>query len=179
MAYRVFGNSSNNDNAIEDDVQETFVQAIKYLFWIYILISNQTAMCLIKMIFRDLKFLQERQKRKCEKLEQVCREKEALFSSQIQDLQKQNKVHLILIILIYLPISTTTMTLYRPIKTIAATTTYHCYLSLDSSTPFSVPSSSRILSTLSFQYYLGRPLGFFGLDFHSAICPIIFSDFHT
>lgn len=44
------------------------------------------------MHFRDLKFLQERQKRKCEKLEQVCREKESLFSAQIQNLQEQNKV---------------------------------------------------------------------------------------
>lgn len=44
------------------------------------------------MHFRDLKFLQERQKRKCEKLEQVCREKESLYSSQILSLQEQNKV---------------------------------------------------------------------------------------
>lgn len=44
------------------------------------------------MNFRDLKVLQERQKKKCEKLEQVCREKEFLFSSQIQNLQAQNKV---------------------------------------------------------------------------------------
>lgn len=30
MAYRVFGNSGDNDNTIVDDVQDTFVQAIKY-----------------------------------------------------------------------------------------------------------------------------------------------------
>lgn len=30
MAYRVFGSSVENDNSIVDDVQETFVQAIKY-----------------------------------------------------------------------------------------------------------------------------------------------------
>ncbi|KAE9533792.1 hypothetical protein AGLY_008871 [Aphis glycines] len=68
LAYRVYGNSADSDNAVVDDVQDTFVQAIK-----------------------DLKFLQERQKRKCEKLEQVCREKEALYSVQIQNLQEQNK----------------------------------------------------------------------------------------
>ncbi|KAL5238755.1 hypothetical protein ACI65C_006165 [Semiaphis heraclei] len=68
LAHRVFGNSADNDNAVVDDVQDTFVQAIK-----------------------DLKFLQERQKRKCEKLEQVCREKESLYSIQIQSLQEQNK----------------------------------------------------------------------------------------
>jgi len=50
------------------------------------------------MDFRDLKFLQERQKRKCEKLEQDCREKESLYSIQIQNLQEQNKVNLILLI---------------------------------------------------------------------------------
>lgn len=44
---------------------------------------------------RDLKFLQERQKKKCEKLEQVCREKESLYSAQIQNLQEQNKVDLL------------------------------------------------------------------------------------
>lgn len=46
--------------------------------------------------FRDLKFLQERQKRKCEKMEQVCREKESLYSKQIQSLQEQNKVVIII-----------------------------------------------------------------------------------
>lgn len=50
------------------------------------------------MDFRDLKFLQERQKRKCEKLEQVCREKEALYSVQIQNLQEQNKVDVLFMI---------------------------------------------------------------------------------
>jgi len=50
------------------------------------------------MDFRDLKFLQERQKRKCEKLEQVCREKESLYSIQIQNLQEQNKVNLTFLI---------------------------------------------------------------------------------
>lgn len=50
---------------------------------------------LIYIYCRDLKFLQERQKRKCEKLEQVCREKESLYSTQIQSLQEQNKVDLI------------------------------------------------------------------------------------
>jgi len=51
--------------------------------------------------FRDLKFLQERQKRKCEKLEQDCREKESLYSIQIQNLQEQNKVDLIHLICSY------------------------------------------------------------------------------
>lgn len=46
------------------------------------------------MNFRDLKFLQDRQKRKCEKLEQVCREKESIYSVQIQNLLEQNKVDL-------------------------------------------------------------------------------------
>lgn len=49
-------------------------------------------MCQINIYFRDLKFLQERQKRKCEKLEQNCREKESLYFAQIQNLQEQNKV---------------------------------------------------------------------------------------
>lgn len=49
-------------------------------------------MCLISIYFRDLKFLQDRQKRKCEKLEQNCRGKESLYLAQIQSLQKQNKV---------------------------------------------------------------------------------------
>lgn len=49
-------------------------------------------MYLINIHFRDLKFLQERQKKKCEKLENVCREKESLYSAQIQKLQEQNKV---------------------------------------------------------------------------------------
>lgn len=53
------------------------------------------------MDFRDLKFLQERQKRKCEKLEQVCREKESLYSIQIQSLQEQNKVDLIVLICLW------------------------------------------------------------------------------
>jgi len=30
LAHRVFGNSADNDNAVVDDVQDTFVQAIKY-----------------------------------------------------------------------------------------------------------------------------------------------------
>lgn len=30
MAFRVFGNCGDNDNGIIEDVQETFVQAIKY-----------------------------------------------------------------------------------------------------------------------------------------------------
>jgi hypothetical protein len=54
--------------------------------------------CTFNLLFvhyRDLKFLQERQKRKCEKLEQVCREKESLYAVQIQSLQEQNKVDLI------------------------------------------------------------------------------------
>lgn len=29
LAYRVFGNSEDNDNTVIDDVQDTFVQAIK------------------------------------------------------------------------------------------------------------------------------------------------------
>ncbi|XP_025419969.1 exocyst complex component 5 [Sipha flava] len=73
LAYRVFGNNEDNDNTVIDDVQDTFVQAIK-----------------------DLKFLQERQKRKCEKLEQVCREKESLYAVQIQSLQEQNKAGILI-----------------------------------------------------------------------------------
>lgn len=46
----------------------------------------------INIYFRDLKFLQERQKKKCEKLEHACREKESLYAAQIQKLQEQNKV---------------------------------------------------------------------------------------
>lgn len=95
MAYRVFGNCTNDDNAVVDDLQETFVQAIKYLLY-NINYSNNNLMnmtCLIKINFRDLKFLQERQKRKCEKLEQDCREKESLYLAQIQNRQDHNKVH--------------------------------------------------------------------------------------
>ncbi|XP_050438266.1 exocyst complex component 5 [Adelges cooleyi] len=72
LAYRVFGNSADCDNILVDEVQETFVQAIK-----------------------DLKFLQERQKKKCEKLERVCRDKESLYFGQIQSLQEQNKAGII------------------------------------------------------------------------------------
>lgn len=53
-------------------------------------------MFLININFRDLKFLQERQNRKCKKLEQVCQEKEFLYSTQIQSLLEQNKVNLII-----------------------------------------------------------------------------------
>lgn len=45
------------------------------------------------MNYRDLKFLQERQKRKCEKLEQTCREKESLYFAQLQSIQDQNRVN--------------------------------------------------------------------------------------
>lgn len=36
LAYRVYGNSADSDNAVVDDVQDTFVQAIKYYTWIYL-----------------------------------------------------------------------------------------------------------------------------------------------
>lgn len=52
------------------------------------------------------------------------------------------------------------------------------FISLTSSTPFSIVSYFTVLSTLSFHLCLTRPFGLFVLGFHSVICPIIFSDLH-
>lgn len=42
--------------------------------------------------FRDLTLLQERQQRKCERLEAAVREDEAVFFQEVQKLQEDNKV---------------------------------------------------------------------------------------
>lgn len=55
--------------------------------------NNKINMLSIYINFRDLKFLQERQNIKCKKLEQVCQEKEFLYSSKIQNLLEQNMVN--------------------------------------------------------------------------------------
>lgn len=44
------------------------------------------------MIFRDLQLLLERQQKKCEKLEQACRDEEAKHWQDISKLQEKNKV---------------------------------------------------------------------------------------
>lgn len=44
------------------------------------------------LFYRDLTLLQERQKKKCERLEAAVREDEALFFQKIHDLLGQNKV---------------------------------------------------------------------------------------
>lgn len=42
--------------------------------------------------YRDLKLLQERQQKKCESLESIVREDEAVFSQEVHKLQEENKV---------------------------------------------------------------------------------------
>jgi len=69
---------------------------------------------------------------------------------------------------------------YKQFRSIATTTTcIHWSLSLASSAPFSIPSSSKSLSTLSFHLCLGRLLGLFVFGFQFVTCPIILSDLHT
>lgn len=65
-------------------------------------------------------------------------------------------------------------TFYKPFRPIVATLIYlHRFHSLTSTTPFSIPSSSKSSSsTLSFHHCPGRPLGLFMLG--SVTCPIIF-----
>lgn len=46
------------------------------------------------LFFRDLTLLQERQQKKCEKLESAVHEDEALFFQEMYTLMEQNKVQL-------------------------------------------------------------------------------------
>lgn len=44
------------------------------------------------MFFRDLTLLQDRQQKKCERLEAAVREEEMVFRQEVQQLQEKNKV---------------------------------------------------------------------------------------
>uniref|UniRef100_A0A8D8Y3G9 Exocyst complex component 5 n=1 Tax=Cacopsylla melanoneura TaxID=428564 RepID=A0A8D8Y3G9_9HEMI len=71
LAWKILGNSKKEGVEIFDPVvmEETFVQCIK-----------------------DFKLLQDRQKKKCEKLEQLCHEEEVRHVQQLSHIQEKNKL---------------------------------------------------------------------------------------
>lgn len=64
---------------------------IYYRFYI-IIIKDHFKYCLIFFFFRDLKMLQERQHKKCERLEIICQEEENCHFQKITQLQDRNRV---------------------------------------------------------------------------------------
>lgn len=55
---------------------------------------NNKAVCLSTMCYSDLQLLLDRQQKKCEKLEQNCRDEETNHWQDISKLQEKNKVRL-------------------------------------------------------------------------------------
>lgn len=89
LAWRTIAETKDGTNEEFNPtlLHDSFVQAIKYnLFSCFMLQYNAVLNC------RDLTLLQERQQKKCERLEARVQDDEALFRKEIHSLQDSNKV---------------------------------------------------------------------------------------